>query len=301
MPLTSGEEQQRQLFQILDRAQVATEQTVLQGVGAMQDSIIMSDLERAMLLQSANAAEDAIALDLFVGQLDEELPGQIAAAADEAADVSLTHLPDNAVRGTTEAFASMKIDVLSPLIQQFAATTSAELVTNIDESTRLGIRRIITDTLDVGLPPRSAAIQIRDRVGMTARQAAANERLRANLVARGTAPAEVERITNRHAARSIRVRAETISRTEMMDSISFGREEMWSQGARTGLIDSANVERQWLTAQDERVDCQVCKPTHGQRRALGEPFILGDDRAVMRPGRNVHPNDRCTVVIVRPR
>lgn len=181
----------------------------------------------------------------------------------------------------------MAFDSANPEAVKYARTRSAELITDITQSGRASVRRVMTKALQGELSPREAAKLIRSVIGLTDGQADAVLKLRADLLKKGKSAVQVERETTRYAARLLRQRAETIARTETIASANEGQRQLWMQARERGLLTDRDM-RVWITTEDERV-CPVCGHLDGQTATLDGKFPGG----FMNPP--AHPNCRCAV------
>ena len=186
---------------------------------------------------------------------------------------------------------------VAPRALEFIATSSAKRITDINTQARLAIRNTLSSSLRQGISARATARRLRDTVGLNERQAIALINFRTGLEEQGLTDALIRRRVEVQRNRFIAQRADTIARTELMTAVNEGRQELWMQLKDQDLIDESRAKRQWITARDSRVDCKVCEPMDKQLRNIDEPFTTGDGRQVMIPGEQVHPNDRCTIVL----
>jgi hypothetical protein len=220
------------------------------------------------------------------GAEDGELLNLIGGALQAGADVASEEL---AGFGFEVAF-----DPANPVSVQWAETHAADLVTNVSDSTREAIRSATVEAIEARTPPRQAARSIRGMIGLDRNRERTLAHFREALIDGGVTGDELTRRIEREAARLIRDRAFTIARTEALNAANEGQRLLWEQGVAEGAIP-ATTEREWLTAQDERVDDEVCAPMHGQRARMGQPFTtpVGE-----RMGPTLHPRCRCTTTLV---
>jgi SPP1 gp7 family putative phage head morphogenesis protein len=94
----------------------------------------------------------------------------------------------------------------------------------------------------------------------------------------------------RYEERLLRNRARNIARTETILAAEEGRNQAWEQAQERGAI-AQDQEREWLTAEDERV-CPICGPLDGERVGLREAFSGGFSHPP------AHPQCRCSTVLV---
>lgn len=96
------------------------------------------------------------------------------------------------------------------------------------------------------------------------------------------AAADVDRIVGRYADRLLKLRGDTIARTEALTAFSAARHEAYQQAIDLG-VKPENVISTWRTAGDGRV-----RDTHramsGQRRPWGQPFVSPSGAQMMFPG-----------------
>ncbi len=198
------------------------------------------------------------------------------------------------------------------------------LVTAIVEDQREAVRVVLTASMEAGRGPRAAALDIVGRVnratgrreggilGLTSRQAEYVTNMRAELrdpdrmagyftrtrrdrrfdgmvrramrEGKPVAAADVDRISGRYSDRLLKLRGETIARTELMQSLHEAQDEGLRQMVDRGALRTEQIMREWSAASDA-----ATRPTHaaahGQRRRQGEPFMVGGYQMM-------HPGDR---------
>lgn len=174
--------------------------------------------------------------------------------------------------------------------QRAASRRAARLVTNVAAETRAAIRSLITRSISEGIPPYDAARMIRPMVGMTTQQAQAAMNYRQGLIDLGLDIQKVNTLTDRYVEKKIRQRAETIARTEIMDSLNEGTRESYRQAQAEGLL-GAGAQKEWITTPDE-LTCPTCGPMDGVKVPLEEDFATPDGPL---DGPIAHPNCRCAV------
>lgn len=97
----------------------------------------------------------------------------------------------------------------------------------------------------------------------------------------------------------VRLRAETIARTEALRTIHQGTQELYAQAIEAGDVDADALMQQWHPASDGRTRASH-RAMRGQKRAIGEPFEDRDGNLLMYPGDPSAPADttvqcRCVV------
>jgi len=170
--------------------------------------------------------------------------------------------------------------------QRVAARQAASAVTEITLETKRAIRTLIVESIRDGVPPREAAMRIRDMVGLTKRQALAATNFRTALVENGLTAGRVDTLTQRYIAKKIRERATTIARSESMGALNRGVAESWVQARKEGLLTTTQVAEIIVT--DDSHLCPICEPLDGVQVPI-------DAFSQMPP---FHAMCRCTIGIV---
>jgi len=167
------------------------------------------------------------------------------------------------------------------------------------------IRQTMNRGVSAGLNPVEIAREVRQSIGLTARQeqwvqnyrqlleAGEADALRRQLrdrrfdrsVRRSTAltPDEIERMVQRYRERAIAYRARVIARTEALSAAHGGTYQMWNQAVSDGVIDSRLIVQRWVTSGlPNRRDSHITM--HGQRRPFGVAFTSGAGVSLRYPG-----------------
>ena len=217
------------------------------------------------------------------------------------ANMQFTQLPMWAQPKPPKIEFTMSFNKTNPNSLAFAQRRAAELVTSIDEITRNSIRKTIIDAFNEGIDYRTTARRIKNVVGLHPQWADAVTKFEkkefARLVRSGlkeeTARARSIERSTRYSESLKSKRATMIARTEIQIAQNEGRQEGWNQAFEEGYVD-VESRKMWIIAQDERT-CPICTELDGEVVGWNEVFSSGDET----PGR-VHPNCRCTMVIIPP-
>ena len=182
----------------------------------------------------------------------------------------------------------LSFDLHDPNFTGMVQQEQARLVREVTDETRRAIANLIDRAYRQGLHPYEVAPQIREMVGLTARQAQAVLNYRAGLVKAGRRPEQVARMTDRYAARMLKRRGQTIARTETARAMTQARIASYLQAAQHGLFDVAQAELEWSSVQTDPEE--ICAQLDGERVPLGSTFD-----GLIPPA---HPNCRCSLHLV---
>jgi hypothetical protein len=189
---------------------------------------------------------------------------------------------------------AVALDMGAPRMRRWLRDHGAELVREVNGTSRAAVRGIVNEGFRLGRHPRHMARDVRAVVGLTEPQAISLARRQAAMLEAGVSEANIERRMARVAERMIKRRAETIARTETMTAINRGRHELWRQLEEDGALEPG-AQRQWLTSDDERV-CPICGPMDQQVTRISGSYTLPGGASLDHPP--AHPACRCTEVIM---
>lgn len=194
--------------------------------------------------------------------------------------------------GSPEVSADIVFGDANPYSISWARNRSSNLITNLSDSMRAGVREYVYQATAEGTPPASLARQLEGIVGLRTDQADTLETMRAELEADGRAQAEIDNLIAARGKRMLETRATTIARTELNAAQNAGASNEWAQAAAAGDIPH-DAKREWLDADG----CPICVelarlPPVG----LGEPWQSSTLGQVWAPPS--HPNCRCTQALV---
>ena len=200
-------------------------------------------------------------------------------------------MPDNSTgskrrRTASQRTAGFGFNAKSREAQRWAKAYAGDRITNLNRETKINVRRMITESIRDGVPPRDSATLIREAVGLNRPQGIALRRyvrkLSPSLSTAAKAKAGI-----RLKKKMIRRRALTIARTETIDSLSAGVEQCWAQAQGKGLLGK-HAKKEWVTTPFGA--CNICKELNGSSVPLHDNFQSGLG-PLARP--TAHPNCRC--------
>ncbi len=177
-----------------------------------------------------------------------------------------------------------------PRAAQWAGSNAAARVVEINDETLAGIRAAVVRGFEEGVPPRVLARDLRQVVGLNARFARAVINRRIRLIAAGMDPVRLTREIDRYARRLLRVRTESIARTETIRASTEGQLESWRQNREAGLLSRALV-KEWIVTPDDRL-CPICAPLAGVQADVDGLFTTTNGRV---SGPPAHQQCRCSL------
>jgi SPP1 gp7 family putative phage head morphogenesis protein len=216
------------------------------------------------------------------------------------ANMDFTNIPVWARPTPPTATFNLSFNKTNPDSLAFAASRAGQLIQSIDELTRIAVRRIIVDAFNEQLDVRATAKRIKNIVGLHPKWADAvikfEKREMARLMKLGqkesTARRNSQTRASAYADQLQSKRATMIARTEIQIAQNQGRYQGWKQADKAGFVDPSAL-KMWVTALDERT-CEICAPLDGEIVPWNGLFSIGLEAPI------VHPNCRCTMVILPP-
>lgn len=152
----------------------------------------------------------------------------------------------------------------------WAATHSAELVTQITDSVQDAIRLLVVQGFDAELPPRVTASFIKEGIGLTERDAGAVMNRHLQLLSDGASQADASQKAERYAQQLLNRRANVIAEHETLTASREGQRELWSEAEDEGLLES---DQQMTLIQVD--PCDICAPMADEVVSIHEEFSEG--------------------------
>jgi len=318
IPLTPEEQAlARTLYQSIQRATDKISLRQLESLLRNLDPEVLNRLLNAITIANQSKIQDSLLNSIDIGGNEaikqiQEIAPKLALPAftpdkvkitnpRSMANMEFTKLPAWAQSKPPKVEFKMSFNKTNPNSLAFARRRAGELITSIDTLTRESIRRTIIDAFNEQLDYRATAKRIKNVVGLHPRWADAVTKFEkdefARLLKRGlkeeVARTQAMERASRYSDSLKSKRATMIARTEIQIAQNEGRQEGWNQAAEQGYVD-VESQKMWIIAQDERT-CEICTELDGEVVGWNETFSSGHET----PGR-VHPNCRCTMVIIPP-
>lgn len=261
---------------------------------AVGSAVNASEFNQAVDAGDRNAIEQLL-LDAHqetIPGLEEALPKYVLDVLSAGAEAALrvtrqrgTFLRSSVNRPPTNhrgaATVRLSFDKTNPRALAYARTRSSYLIKEVSKETIKGIRFMVGQAFELGLPPVKLRQLIKQSVGLRSDQIAALHNFGTQ---EGVTPAQIAK----YQKKLLNDRAILIARTETMRSANAGQQELWMQAKDEKLIDP-DQKRVWIDSGDDdvRVEHHLM---NGQIRGLDEPFSKPDGKQI-EPGEE--PNCRC--------
>lgn len=224
------------------------------------------------------------------GTLEDRLRRIMLAALDKAGRQEADRLKRQVRRDV-----SFRFDIVNPYSLKWIKEHTGDLVTGISLESRDAIASVVMHGFEQGVTPEQMSKQIREVVGLNARQAKAVTNRRTMLESQGLDPTEVDAKADAYAKRLLRERGENIARTETVTAANRGQTHAW-QTARDANVIPKDTKKKWIAALGSDRTCSICT-------ALAALPPIGIDDLWEYGGRRfeageAHPQDRCTQGLV---
>jgi len=314
---TQGSGEEKRVVAILSRAEPAIHRQFMSMVAAIRRQwtpeylmtmIRQGSLEPAMVVVQANAQR-------FASEVNNVFIGAGMSAAD-AATASFARLTvRKAAHPVAEHVIAFAFDQVNHKAVTAMKSASLRLVTGLTSGQRGAVKSALVQGVTVGMNPVSAARLLRGSIGLTETQQGYVNNFQTSLQAGnksaldyvlrdkrydptivGAADAgtvltdeQIAAMTDRYANNWLNFRADTIARTESLSAVHAGNQQGWdqalvqAQSSPAAASISPQLEREWVTAEDERVRDSHAE-MDGQVVGQDEPFVSGDGNELMYPG-----------------
>ena len=179
-----------------------------------------------------------------------------------------------------------------------ARARAGTLIANEKKMTQDAVKRVIVKAVRGNYTGAEAAKMIANSIGLDPRsaQAVANYTAQLSEVKAGNAGlsslsrgGRAAGSPERYADRLLKLRSETIARTEIMSASNEGQLMGWRQAAADGLLNRQTTMRIFVVTEDDRL-CEECEPLDGETTTFDGSFSEGEPP--------IHPACRCTTSLL---
>lgn len=287
------------------------------GVDEITSKVIIRQVVEALERGDINGALDALYIDRAAWREFEDAVREAYGEGGDAAIQSLGRLQDQS--GARFVF---RFNGRSIAAERWLQTNSSGLITRVTDETRSIVRNTLVEGLSRGDNPRTTALDIVGRmdrrtgkrtggfIGLSEPQANAVKKARQELTdgdynaylqrarrdkrfdrtiakaMRDEKPLtqdQIGKIVQRYSDGLLKLRGDTIARTETLASLNASQHEALRQLVATGKIPANAIRRVWKASRDPRT-----RDTHavleGQSVGMDEPFVTFTGNRLMYPG-----------------
>lgn len=170
------------------------------------------------------------------------------------------------------------------------------LVNSMGITNRRAIKGVISEGIRDGKSIQAISQRLVDVVGLDARYAKAVQAKRSMMETQGKlSQDQINRAIESYRRRLIKLRSQTIARTEIVTAKNEGLLQAWRTMQAEDELPST-AKKGWSVAEDERL-CEICSSLGAAAPVpLRKPFLTDKAGSVMRPA--AHPRCRCSLVLV---
>lgn len=321
----ASESQRQEALHLAEKFEAKLRRQVMQAFSEMRGGIDEDELIAAVKRGRAYV-EDLFASSRFTaafGKVTDSMNAAFNAAGIEQATL--------AASGELGLAIVARWDMANPYAAAAMRQNNLELITAITRQQRRSISAILINAVEAQQTPFAAARDIRDTIGLTARDAQAVRNYRAFIEAGQFGQARrrdiggnadrtlnaasggrinldadrVDRLVASYADRLLRNRAGTIAATESFRSYNQGHAEGWRQiMEQNPEIEASRFKRFWIATRDERTrpDHLALPQINSKGVAMDKPFALPLGGTIRFPHDPQAPasetiNCRCTLAV----
>ena len=147
--------------------------------------------------------------------------------------------------------------VENPYLKTWVEEHGAALVTEIDESTRAGLRETIGLAADESWTWSKLKREVKTKVGLLEKDSIAVQSLYDNLIEEGMDENAASDKASAYSAKLHARRAENIARTEIIFAENYGQQAAFLTAKDVGLVTSA-TKRVWIESPNDGRRCPIC-------------------------------------------
>lgn len=306
------------LEDLLEQLEPVLREAFMAAIANVTDSVVLTVLIEAIEAQNYQAAFNALGMsDAALRPISAALENIFERGGTSIVRQSFPPmLRSNSARAVTFHF-----DVRNPRAEKWLREQSSRMITRIQEDARVNIQTTLTTNLEAGNNPRTTALDIVGRIdpatgkrmggliGLTQPQELWVRNARIDLdqlseryftrkgrdqrfdgiVRRAIDSktpldkATIEKLITRYKNNLLRLRGETIGRTETIQSLNAAQFESYRQAVDNGAARPNMVQREWVSTRDGR-ERSSHHEMYGQKVGIDEPFTTPDGEKLMFPG-----------------
>jgi hypothetical protein len=275
------------------------------GFSVLRDDIPLTEFEKAMSLGTPERVMRSIDYrDRLAALLDGPFD-KVMDAGERAFRGAVRLMPDRVRLFYDQVPAA---DGVMRRLENFAADRKGDIIKTTEEGMHEAVRVELQRATQKRLSPREMAANVRDSIGLNARQAVALSNYRNALSAPQVDPdtrkplpglsmrRQTELVAD-YQERLIDARADMIARSELRFAANAAQQQTWEAAIENDLLPP-NAKKRWVI--DGKPCKELCLPMSNPSRGIvpiTDPWILPDGRAVMTPTES-HPNCMCVAVAV---
>lgn len=291
------------LEELLDQQEAEIRQAFLDFVATVQSEAIIASLVE---LIEEGSIEDAMrVIDTYVIRMG----GALVRASQAVGQFTAAELGALLTEAEPGFAGAIDFDPTNPRAAEIIRAHRLEFVRGFSEQQRRATRQALDRAFLSGQGAGAVGSALKDSIGLTGTMEAAVANFRNSLetgsrraleydarnrrhdrainsaIARGRPlpAARIDKMVNDYRQNRLRLRAETIARTEGTQAASEAREEALDQMIEQSGIEAARIEEMWNATRDKRTRSHHGS-MNGQKRPKGVPFRDGLGYSLRYPG-----------------
>jgi hypothetical protein len=281
-----------QIRELPDDVTGAISNSARAAIQAAEDAAKLADRAQAM---AGSAPEQAAQAAASAANAARQAAEEVAATKQTALDL------ENFARGLRPSV-GISFDPTNPRAAASANDLAYQFIRQVSDEQRDVVRQAVTEALQEGKHPKTAARDIRESIGLTRKQNEAVKNYRRALETNSAdaldralrdarfdrtvqraqktdtplTPEQIDRMVDRYRERFVAFRADTIALTESTTATSMANHEAMLQTIDMAGIDPGDVEKKWNSTLDGRT-----RPSHVYLGARGGQVVIGMDGLFM--------------------
>lgn len=300
---------QKDFEKLLKQFEPAIQRAFLASISEIISKVVLRDVVAQLAAGNLEAAITALHIEPAAYEAFRAARGEAYLAGGQAGVVSMPKPPG-------QPALLVRFDARSPGAERWLGTLSSELITGITNEEITSIRGVLVEAMERGQNPNSTALDLVGRInpqtgrreggllGLSAPQKEAVSRAREELSdpalmnryfgrtlrdrrydavvraamaeGRPLTQKEMDNILGRYSDRLLRLRGETVGRTEAMSALHGGNRQAYLQAIESGALRAEEVTRFWDDTGDKKVrhsHRELAATTSASPIGINEPYI----------------------------
>lgn len=295
-----------QLDKLLAGLEVEIQRAFREAIADVVDNVILKEVIEALQRRDVDAAFRALGV---TPPVFNPIVSALRSALQQTGSLLMLQLPRYLV-GSDGVKTMFRFNIRDERAENWLRQKSSGLITNIENDMRTTVRNTLQEGLAAGRNPRTVALDIVGRIdpktgkreggviGLGEREEAWSRSARRKLLAldetyfdmglrdkrfdgivrkaidtgKPLSTADVDKLVDRYRARALKLRGDTIGRTEAHEAMMYGEWLSNKQAVEAGNLREDAIQKVWDARNDDRTRHSHAE-MDGQRVGINEPFV----------------------------